>query len=136
MKFDKHMTLEEVNHGTRLRMSFHYHPPGGALGHAVASAFGIDAKTVLTDLLMRAKYFLETGREPHDSVCSRRHHADHQHSQGDDGSQTGTMHGAGAPMEDVRRPGVASFEQSTPWPRSEEAVSSEVPSEHFPTATD
>jgi hypothetical protein len=139
MKFDKHMTLEEVNQGTRLRVSFHYHPPGGALGDAVASAFGIDAKTVLTDLLMRAKYFLETGREPHDSVCSRRHHALHEHVGGDGsirGATTGTMHGAGAPMEDVRRPGVASFEQSMPWPNSEEVASAEVPGEHFPTAMD
>jgi len=140
MKFDKHMMLEEIgNSSTRVRLSFHYHPPGGTLGDAVASVFGIDAKSVLTDLLMRAKYFLETGREPHDSVCRRRHHAGHLHAAGNGSrrsSESVAMHGAGAPTEDLRRPGVCSFEQSTPWPESEATVSSDVSSEHFPTAMD
>jgi len=142
MKFCKHMTMEEIENGcTRLRMSFHYHPPGGALGDAIASAFGIDAKTVLTDLLMRAKYFIETGREPHDAMSRRRSHTRGQRSSGDNGNgsprgYTDPMHGAGAPAEDVRRGGVPSFEQSTPWPESETTVSSESPGEHFPSAMD
>jgi uncharacterized membrane protein len=140
MKFDKHMTLEEVGDGcTRLRMSFHYHPPGGTMGHAIASLFGIDAKSVLTDLLMRMKYFLETGREPHDSVCSRRHHAGHEHSGGEGsqrGSDRGAMQGAGAPAADIRGPGIRSFEHSTPWPESEEAISTEARGEQFPAAID
>ncbi|HEY2411211.1 MAG TPA: SRPBCC family protein [Pirellulaceae bacterium] len=140
MKFDKHLTLEEVGNGcTRLRMSFHYHPPGGTLGHAIASVFGIDAKSVLTDLLVRMKYYLETGREPHDSVCSRRRHAGHRSSTGSGShrdAESGAMLGAGAPAEDARRFDMRSFEQPTPWPKSEEVVASELPGEHFPTAMD
>jgi len=141
MKFCKHLTMEEIeNGGTRVRMSFHYHPPGGALGHAIASAFGIDAKTVLTDLLMRAKYFIETGREPHDAMSRQRSQRHGQRLRSGNGSQRGEvgsqMHGAGAPEEDVGRPGVIGFEESTPWPTSEAAVSPEVPGEHFPRSMD
>jgi len=141
MKFDKHLTLEEVGEGcTRLRMSFHYHPPGGAMGHAIASVFGIDAKTVLTDLLVRAKYFLETGREPRDATSRRKSQVSGQRpsfaSGSNHGDHAGQLRGAGAPTDDVRQPGITGFEQSTPWPESEVAAPVESRGEPFPAAID
>ena len=51
---------------TRLHLKFSYSPPAGAIGHAAASMFGLDAKSFFDDFLMRAKNFLETGMQPHD----------------------------------------------------------------------
>jgi uncharacterized membrane protein len=140
MKFCKQMKFEEIESGcTRVRMSFYYHPPGGTLGHAVATVFRIDAKTLLDDLLMRAKYFLETGREPHDAIARRKSQARPSEASSDGshrGGASSELHGAGAPAEDVRRPGVRGFEQPSPWPESEEVASAEMPGEHFPTALD
>lgn len=52
---------------TRLVLRLSYNPPGGALGHAVASLFGADAKTELDEDLARLKTMIETGRPPHDA---------------------------------------------------------------------
>jgi uncharacterized membrane protein len=137
MKFSKHMTLEEMGNGcTRLRMSFHYHPPGGRIGHAIASAFGIDAKTVLTDLLIRAKYFIETGREPHDAMSRRKSQVQDFGSNQGNGRPGSQMQGAGAPAEDIRQPSTTPIEQPSPWPESETVGSPAVSSEHFPAAID
>jgi uncharacterized membrane protein len=43
-----------------VRMS--YHPPGGAIGHAVASLFGADPKAAMDDDLARLKSLLEVGK--------------------------------------------------------------------------
>jgi uncharacterized membrane protein len=73
ISYCKRLRFEPVGSDhTRLRLDFCYYPPGGIVGHAVATALGIDAKTVLTELLMRAKFFLETGREPRDAVAWRK----------------------------------------------------------------
>jgi len=115
---------------TRLHLNFHYHPPGGIIGHALATALGIDAKTLLGNLLMRAKYFLETGGEPRDAVACRKHTrrpatagtAMRAQTHEPAGAAAGRMrqerllHGPGAPTEDVHRMGMSEAEQATPWP--------------------
>jgi uncharacterized membrane protein len=53
---------------TRVHLLFSYDPPGGMLAHAVAALTGHDPKTLLDDLMMRAKAFLETGKAPHDAA--------------------------------------------------------------------
>jgi uncharacterized membrane protein len=48
--------------GTRLTVRMSYHPPGGALGHVVATLFGSDPKHALTEDLMRLKSLIEQGK--------------------------------------------------------------------------
>ncbi len=48
--------------GTRLHILMSYNPPGGALGHVLASIFGHDPKAVLDQDLARMKSLLEVGR--------------------------------------------------------------------------
>jgi hypothetical protein len=72
MPFMKQMQFESLgDERTRVHLRFSYTPPLGVVGDALASAVGCNAKAVLTELLMRAKFFLETGREPHDAVSRR-----------------------------------------------------------------
>src|SRR5205823_176417 len=111
LKYCKQMCFERMGDDrTRMHLRFNYHPLGGVLGHATATMFGFDPKSVLTDLLMRAKFFLETGREPHDATCRRRHRtkqsADQSRSESEhrQPSASSAMHGPGAPTEDVLRP--------------------------------
>jgi uncharacterized membrane protein len=54
--------------GTRVSVCLRYVPPGGALGHAVASLLGADPKTEMDGDLMRMKGMIETGRAPHDAA--------------------------------------------------------------------
>lgn len=56
--------------GTRATVRLSYHPPGGALGHGVATLLGKDPKHELDDDLMRMKSFIETGTVPHDAARS------------------------------------------------------------------
>lgn len=48
--------------GTRLDIKMSYNPPGGALGHAVASLFNADPKHAMDEDLMRFKSLLEQGK--------------------------------------------------------------------------
>jgi len=137
LAYCKHICFEQTGEDrTRVHLQFHYHPPGGVLGHAAATMFGFDPKTVLTDLLMRAKYFLETGREPHDATCHRRHRKSQssagrisQHEQSPP-SASSAMHGPGAPTEDVHRPGLGAM-----WPPATNPLPQPVePAGHFPPA--
>lgn len=50
------------DNGTRLHILMSYNPPGGALGHVLASIFGHDPKAVLDEDLARMKSLLEVGR--------------------------------------------------------------------------
>jgi uncharacterized membrane protein len=142
LQYCKQLKFEPAgDHHTRLHLHFWYHPPGGVIGHAAATLFGFDPKSVLTELLMRAKFFLETGREPHDAVARRTtkakrpaamasaaHRAEHDEA---------IPRGPGAPMEDVRRPGMNDFETQSPWPPSTDVEPRPAePSGHFPTAID
>ena len=54
--------------GTRLSVCLRYVPPGGALGHALASLLGADPKSGMDGDLMRMKSMIETGRAPHDAA--------------------------------------------------------------------
>jgi len=142
LRFCKHLCFEgQGDNQTRLHMRFTYHPPGEAIGHAIARLFGIDAKTVLSDLLMRAKYFLETGREPHDAVCHRRRTSGSrigERGSASHGAQAGSssaLRGPGAPAEDVHRPSLHEQEQLATWPPSTGAqVEAPEPAAHFPPA--
>lgn len=53
---------------TEVNVRLNYDPPAGAIGHAVAKAFGADPKTEMDEDLMRMKSLLETGRLPHDAA--------------------------------------------------------------------
>jgi uncharacterized membrane protein len=69
-EYTKEICFEQSGGGTRVDVLFSYLPPGGVLAHAAAGALGFDPKTLLGDLLMRAKSTLETGRLPHDAQKS------------------------------------------------------------------
>jgi uncharacterized membrane protein len=53
---------------TRVHIQATYNAPGGVLGHSAAWLTGLDLKSQLDDMLMRAKSYLETGRQPHDAA--------------------------------------------------------------------
>ena len=46
-----------------------YVPPAGALGHAVASLFGVDPKHAVDEDLNRLKVMLETGKTKTDGAA-------------------------------------------------------------------
>lgn len=48
--------------GTRLAIRMSYNPPAGALGHAVATLFGVNPKQAMDEDLARLKSLLETGK--------------------------------------------------------------------------
>jgi uncharacterized membrane protein len=53
---------------TRVDIRLSYNPPGGALGHAVATLFGSDPKSEMDEDLLRLKTALETGQLPRDAA--------------------------------------------------------------------
>ena len=53
---------------TRVHVRFSYNPPAGAIGHAIATLIGTDAKSLLDEEFVRMKTTLETGRRPHDAA--------------------------------------------------------------------
>jgi uncharacterized membrane protein len=61
--------FEEIDeHSTRVCVRMTYNPPGGAMGHAVATLFGADPEHQLDDDLGRLKALMETAaaaRAPH-----------------------------------------------------------------------
>lgn len=150
ISYCKHLRFESLDDNrTRLHMHFGYHPAGGVLGHAVAAAFGIDPKSLLSDLLMRAKFFLETGRQPHDATACRRNKgrqsATSVHFQTqqrpppryvDERAQhEAPLYGPGAPTEDVHQPSVSGSSQQPSWPHASNPLPE--PAEHpgnFPPA--
>lgn len=48
--------------GTRMDIQMTYNPPGGALGHVVASIFGVDPKRAMDEDLVRFKSLIEHGK--------------------------------------------------------------------------
>jgi len=66
LSFQKQLHFEPQGDHTRVHLKFAYSPPGGIVGHGVASLLGFDAKSFFDDFLMRAKTYLETGLQPHD----------------------------------------------------------------------
>jgi uncharacterized membrane protein len=59
---------ENADGTTHVDVQMSYNPPAGAVGHAVATAFGADPKTQMDADLMRMKTMLETGEAPHDAA--------------------------------------------------------------------
>ena len=57
--------------GTRVQVDLRYVPIAGAIGHALAKAFGADPKSEMDADLMRLKTRIETGNLPHDSAARR-----------------------------------------------------------------
>ena len=53
---------------TRVQIRMSYNPPGGWIGHGVASASGVDPKRSLDADLVRLKTLIETGKAPHDAA--------------------------------------------------------------------
>ena len=69
VRHDGRVRFEAVAEGgTRVNVCLRYVPPGGALGHAVASLLGADPKSEMDADLMRMKSMIETGRAPHDAA--------------------------------------------------------------------
>jgi uncharacterized membrane protein/CBS domain-containing protein len=64
MRFER----TEDNH-TRLHVEMQYHPPGGALAHALAYIFRRDPKTEMDDDLLRMKSYIEKGKPARDAVA-------------------------------------------------------------------
>jgi uncharacterized membrane protein len=54
--------------GTAVSVHMSYRPPGGTLGHAVATLLGRNPRQEVDADLMRMKSFIETGRTPHDAA--------------------------------------------------------------------
>lgn len=54
--------------GTEVTVRLSYNPPAGAIGHAIAKAFGADPKSEMDQDLMRMKSLIETGSLPHDAA--------------------------------------------------------------------
>jgi uncharacterized membrane protein len=48
--------------GTRVEVQLSYHPPGGILGHLVATLLGASPKKLMDDDLVRLKSLLEQGK--------------------------------------------------------------------------
>jgi uncharacterized membrane protein len=53
---------------TRVNIRMTYNPPGGWLGHGIATAFGVDPKSSMDADLVRMKTLVETGRAPRDAA--------------------------------------------------------------------
>ena len=60
--------FERAGDGTRVNVHLRYRPPGGIVGHAVASLFNGDPKRQMDEDLMRMKSFVERGAPPHDAA--------------------------------------------------------------------
>jgi uncharacterized membrane protein len=60
--------FDEANGGTRVLVRMSYDPPGGALGHTIATLLRRDPKHDLDADLLRMKAFIETGVAPRDAT--------------------------------------------------------------------
>ena len=61
--------FEPVHEGSsRVHIELCYHPPAGAIGHALARLFGSDPKSEMDADLLRMKTFIEKGRPPRDAA--------------------------------------------------------------------
>jgi len=60
--------FDDEGGGTRVTVRLSYHPPGGAVGHTVASLLGRDPRQAIDSDLARMKTFVERGDPPHDAA--------------------------------------------------------------------
>jgi uncharacterized membrane protein len=67
---------------TRVHIQATYNPPGGVLAHSAAWLAGMDIKTLFDDIMMRAKTFLESEKQPHDAAKGQgdAHHERSKHN--------------------------------------------------------
>jgi uncharacterized membrane protein len=56
------------NNDTVVDVRLSYYPPAGAVGHTIASLFGVDPKSEMDADLLRMKSYLESGIQPHDAA--------------------------------------------------------------------
>lgn len=56
--------FEATEDGTRIHIQMTYYPPLGALGHWLATLFGVDPKSRLDEEMVRMKSMIETGKQP------------------------------------------------------------------------
>jgi uncharacterized membrane protein len=69
IKYSMTARFESVDDSaTRVHLCATYNPPGGVIADALGRLTGYDMKSQLEDTLVRAKSFLETGRQPHDAA--------------------------------------------------------------------
>jgi uncharacterized membrane protein len=59
---------ENADGATRVDIRLCYQPPGGVIGHALASLLGSDPKSEMDEDLARLKTLIERGRFPHDAA--------------------------------------------------------------------
>ncbi|HEX2477206.1 MAG TPA: SRPBCC family protein, partial [Lacipirellulaceae bacterium] len=75
----------EGDSSTRVHIQATYNPPGGVLAHSAAWLAGMDIKSLFDDVMMRAKSYLESGKQPHDAAQAKgreRQHAGHHDGSG------------------------------------------------------
>jgi uncharacterized membrane protein len=53
---------------TRVQVRLSYSPPGGAVGHMIATVLGSNPKQEMDEDLVRMRTFIETGKRPHDAA--------------------------------------------------------------------
>jgi uncharacterized membrane protein len=53
---------------TRVQVRLWYSPPGGAVGHMIATVLGSNPKQEMDEDLVRMRTFIETGKRPHDAA--------------------------------------------------------------------
>jgi len=56
---------------TQVQVCMTYNPPGGVFSHVASALAGVNPKFLMDDFLMRAKTYLETGRQPRDAAEKR-----------------------------------------------------------------
>jgi uncharacterized membrane protein len=116
IQYSKQLRFEPVDeHHTRLHMHFCYRPPLGELGHWFASWMGLDAQTLLNNLLLGVKCFLETGSATHQAQGRHRHGVSGHNGSHRNGGQT--SRGSNAPLEHMA--GSSRFSTEDLWPRAD-----------------
>src|SRR5205085_5246424 len=95
---------------------------------------------MLSEVLIQAKSFLETGHTPPNAVCHGRRAAQHA-AAGSSKEVTSSvtrsekLHGPAAPTDDVLRPGIRETGHPSTWPKSSNWLPEPVePAGHFPPA--
>jgi uncharacterized membrane protein len=68
---------------TQVQVCMTYNFPGGVLSHAAATLAGMNPNMLVDDFLMRAKAYLETGRQPRDAAEQERPTVEGQQSRRD-----------------------------------------------------
>jgi uncharacterized membrane protein len=118
LQYEKRARFERLaENRTRVDIHFSYNPPGGVLSHAAAAALGYDPKTLIDDLMVRAKNYLETGKQPHDATARREGQAS-SHSGDEKPLQPATAGVGTAASAGATAPSAAGIGYASPAPTS------------------